>query len=231
VVLLGLLLILLAAGAAVWLVLGSQSLTTPITLSTPGAHIGMTPLALLITGAVILLMFWLGLLLIRGSVKRRRRPGREAKEVQRQAELEENIRADERARAEETHQNALSERDRIRDEEFQSQLAERERVRDSEERTRMSEAETRIRADERAKVEDEFRQREPAYTGSHAADGTVDPGSAQGDEGSQRGDEASATTDSTDASGPTEAPEQSGRDQPYRTVADKLMGRGPTGEA
>ena len=92
--------------------------TTQTQFEFAGYNWGMNPLAMLITGAVVLLLLWLGLAMIRGSVKRRRRPAREAKEAERQAKLEESIRADERARAEETHQAALAERDRVRDEEF-----------------------------------------------------------------------------------------------------------------
>ena len=245
-VLLGLLLIVLAAGAAVWLVLGSQSLTTPVDLSAGGAHVGLTPLALLIAGAAVLLVFGLGLAMIRGSVKRRRRPGREAKDAQRHAELEENIRADERTRADETHQSALVERDRVRDEEYQSQLAERDRARDEQERTRMAEAEARIRADERAKVENELRQRDAqttptrdaetatavggaaGYTGTHAADDAPNGGYSASDSPRPAEDDASthahAHEQSSDAD---EDPEG----EPHLTVADKIMGRGPTGEA
>jgi hypothetical protein len=169
VVLIGLLLILIAIAAAVWLVIGTQSLTTPIDLDTPGFHVSATPLALLIAGAAVLFVLWLGLAAIRGSVKRRRRPGREAKEAQRQAEFEENIRADERARAEETHQSAMTERDRVREDEFSAKLGERDRIRDADERTRLAEHEQWVRADERARVEDEHRRRNVEATRASAA--------------------------------------------------------------
>ncbi len=158
-VLIGLLLILIAIAAAVWLVIGTQSLTTPIDLDTPGFHVSATPLALLIAGAAVLFVLWLGLAAIRGSVKRRRRPAREAKDAQRQAEFEENIRADERARAEETHQSAMAERDRVREDEFSAKFGERDRIRDADERTRLAEHEQRVRADERARVEEEHSRR------------------------------------------------------------------------
>jgi hypothetical protein len=272
VILLGLLLIVVAVGAGVWLVLGSQSLTTPVDLHTAGYHVGVTPLALLITGAVVLLVFWLGLALIRGSVQRRRRPQREAKEAQRQAEIEENIRADERARAEEMHQNAIAERDRVRDEEEQARQTHGEQVRDQEERTRLTEAELAIRADERAKVEKEFDAR-AAAGGSASALGAgaggetggfgptsggvvpsaADPASAEPaltDSGDQVGRHAADYTapdaDASTADAPT--PDASNADAPspdaqhpdastspdaehHRTVADKIMGRGPTGTA
>jgi hypothetical protein len=247
VVLLGLLLILLAAGLAVWLVLGSQSLHTPVNLDTPGFKIGMTPLALLIAGAVILLVFWMGLALIRASVRRRRRPVRESKEEQRRAELEENIRADERSRAEETHRSALTDRDRVRDAEFESQLGERDRLRDEDERRRLADAEQNARADERARVEEEFRQRS-ATAGSTgglegAAGGDAAVGSARhrdpdavpdGDMGT---DPSSAETTRFAPEGGAPHAEQAGdgedagHTERSRTVADKIMGRGPSDEA
>jgi flagellar basal body-associated protein FliL len=192
VILLGLILVLLAIAAGVLLFLATQSLSAPVDLDAAGYQVGMTPLALLVTGAVVMLVFWLGLALIRGSVRRRRRPVREAKEAQRQAELEENIRADERSRAEETHQSALAERDRVHDDELQSRLADRDRERDEEFAGRQRDAEERIRADERSRVERELADRHAAAAssrdavsgaaagaGSHAA-GTSGQGYAQG---------------------------------------------------
>lgn len=246
-VLLGLLLILIAAGLAVWLVLGSQSLHTPINLDTPGFKIGMTPLALLIAGAVILLVFWLGWALIRASVRRRRRPVRESKEEQRRAELEENIRADERSRAEETHRTALTERDRVRDEEFESQLSERDRLRDEDERRRLAEADQNARADERARVEEEFRQRSAMSGSTGGPEGAASAGAAAGTarhrdpdavpDGDLEADPTTADTtrfaqeDGTVHSGPADHGEDAGHTERFRTVADKLMGRGPADEA
>lgn len=158
-VLLGLILVAIAIAAGVLLVLGAEPVSTLVDLDLSILQVRLTPLGLLIAGAATMLLLWLGLMMIRGSVKRRRRPGREAKEGQRQAEVEENIRADERARAEETHQSALAERDRVREEEFTTRLADRDRLRDDEEQARADEAEARIRADERARVERELRDR------------------------------------------------------------------------
>lgn len=173
----GLILVLLALAAGVVLFLATDSLTTPVNLELGGYHWGMTPLALLATGAVAMLLLWLGLGIIRGSAKRRRRPIREAKDAERQAKLEESIRADERARAEETHQSALAERDRVRDEEFQTRLADRDRERDSDLASREEEfasrekaSEQRVRADERRKVEQELASR-TSGTGTAGAAG------------------------------------------------------------
>lgn len=159
---LGLLVVIVAVAAGVLLFLATQSLTTPVNLDAAGISVGMTPLALIIAGAVVLLLLWLGLALLRGSARRRARPRREAKEAQRQAEFEENIRADERNRAEETHQQAIAERDRVREQEFESRLAERDRAREEEYASRRSEDESRIRADERARVERELADRHSA---------------------------------------------------------------------
>jgi hypothetical protein len=190
VIVFGLILVLLALAAGVVLFLATQSLTTPVDLELAGYNWGMTPLALLITGAVAMLLFWFGLGIIRGSAKRRRRPIREAKDADRQAKLEESIRADERARAEETHQSALVERDRVRDEEFQTRLADRDRERDGEltsreeefaareqaAEQRARENEERVRADERRKVEQEFATRTAGVgAGTAAGAGTDDP--------------------------------------------------------
>ena len=295
VVLLGVLLILVAIAAAAWLVVGSQSLTTPIDLPTPGMHVSMTPLAILIAGAAAMLLFWLGLALIRGSVRRRRRPAKEAKEAQRQAEFEENIRADERTRAEETHQGALAERDRVHDEELQSRLSERDRMHDEDLRSkladrdrsheddyraRQSEDEARIRADERAKVEHEHQARYAggsrpedadqsgvspagagamggatgAVTGQEAGGGSWPedtvfdqdrPAPDAGAEGERRYDEDVDGQDSRDGAEGERRYDEDVDDQSredgttdeqrhgdrFRTVADKIMGRGPTGEA
>ena len=193
----GLILVLLALAAGVVLFLATQSLTTPVDLELAGYNWGMTPLALLITGAVAMLLLWFGLGMIRGSAKRRRRPIREAKDAERQAKIEESIRADERARAEETHQSALAERDRVRDEEFQTRLADRDRERDSEfasreqefasreqaAEQRARENEERVRADERRKVEQEYATRAAVGTGTAGAAARLPvpaPGSAAG---------------------------------------------------
>ena len=71
----GLILVLLAIVAGVLLFLGTESLGEPVDLDTMGIQVSMTPLALLIAGAVVMLLLWFGLGMIRGSAKRRRRLG------------------------------------------------------------------------------------------------------------------------------------------------------------
>ncbi|MFC8504618.1 hypothetical protein ACFUC1_19875 [Pedococcus sp. NPDC057267] len=202
---LGLILAIIAIGAGVLLVLGTQSISTPVKMDFPGfPSVEMTPLALVIAGAAVLLLLWLGLGLIRGSVRRRSRPRREAKEAQRQAEFEENIRADERNRAEEAHQQAIAERDRVREQEFESRLAERDRAREEEYASRRAEDESRIRADERAQVERELADRHGAAVaaGSGALAGAGAGAAAAGV--AHRGDRADEHVGDPAATGPGE---------------------------
>lgn len=249
-ILLGLILVLIAVAAAVLLFLATDTLMTPIDLEAAGFQVGMTPLALLIAGAAIMLLLWLGLAMIRGSVRRRSRPRREAKEAQRQAEFEENIRADERSRAEEMHQQTLADRDRVKEQEFESRWAERDRERDEEFRSRSTDDEARIRADERATVERELAERQavPAEAspseGRHAAAGAglgaaaatdrpydrqrdTDASDVTADDTQTRDDVAAASAASDDAADDRtqvlgEDPDD-GRHE--RTVADKIMHR------
>ena len=306
-VLLGLILVAIAIAAGVLLVVGAEPVSTPVDLDLSILQVSLQPLGLLVAGAAAMLLLWLGLVMIRGSVRRRRRPGREAKEAQRQAEVEENIRADERARAEETHQSALAERDRVREEEFTTRLADRDRLRDDEERTRADEAEARIRADERARVERELRDRQAdaghgagttagvaaagvggAAAGAaathehhdreHDREGDRGLDSTPATTGDDEGDHASAQTERVaplettppathDSNGSTEpagattsgdvvdpdpdassdgpqadtraaaraereaAAEEAGGTERHRTMADKIMGRGPSENA
>ncbi|HET8765866.1 MAG TPA: hypothetical protein VFM86_00930 [Pedococcus sp.] len=202
---LGLLVVIVAIAAGVLLFLATQSLTTPVNLDAAGISVGMTPLALIIAGAVVLLLLWLGLALLRGSARRRARPRREAKEAQRQAEFEENIRADERNRAEETHQQAIAERDRVREQEFESRLAERDRAREEEYASRRSEEESRIRADERARVERELADRHGAAA---AAGGGALGGAAAG----------AAAHHDDNGNGNARLGDRSGADTPERDV-------------
>jgi membrane protein involved in colicin uptake len=266
VIVFGLILVLLGVGAGVLLFLGTESIARPVDLDTMGIQVSMTPLALLVAGAVVMLLLWFGLGMIRGSAKRRRRPVREAKEAERQAKIEESIRADERARAEETHQSALVERDRVRDEEFQTRLADRDRERDSElasreqefvareqaAEQRARENEERVRADERLKVEQEHATRDTAVgAGSATASATSPTADAdlaserpsseadtdrvtaeRPDTGGVRDDDGSGTADSDGSSEEPRDPEARADADPshpgYRTVADKIMGRGPS---
>ncbi|WP_406829410.1 hypothetical protein ABEG17_10415 [Pedococcus sp. KACC 23699] len=196
-IVLGLILVIVAIAAGVLLFLGTQSLTNTVNLDAAGIKVGLTPLALLIAGALIVLLLWFGLGIIRGVMKRRRRPARDAKEAQRQAELEESVRADERKRAEETHQSALADRDRAKDAELESKLAERDRVRNDEFRAREREIEDRARADERARVERELSARQTTVAAVPAtAAGATHGGAATHGEATTHGEAYDRTGDS-----------------------------------
>jgi hypothetical protein len=210
VIVLGLILVVLSVGAGVILFLATDSIVDKQQLEFAGYSWAMTPLAMLITGAAVLLLLWLGLALIRGSVKRRRRPAREAKEAERQAKIEESIRADERARAEETHQSALAERDRVRDQEFEARMAERDREREGEFATRQQDAEERARAYERERLEQEYAAR-PSTAGGSATAAAVGAGAgaaaaSHGDHGDDEQHDHQATGDDFTARHSADAP-------------------------
>ena len=100
-IVLGLILIVLAVAAGVLLFMATAPLTDPVELEALGVKAEVLPLALLIAGAAVLLLLWLGLVMIRGSVRRKARRRREAKELERQAQAEAEARRNAEARAEE----------------------------------------------------------------------------------------------------------------------------------
>ena len=98
-ILLGLILIVVAALAGTVLFLAAQPLTEPIELVAFGVRASMLPVALLIAGAAVMLLLWLGLAMVRASLRRGARRRREAKELQRQAEREAAARREAEAHA------------------------------------------------------------------------------------------------------------------------------------
>lgn len=84
---LGLLLIILAIAAALFLFLGTAALD-PIPLKVLNETYAMSPLALVIAGAVATTLLWWGWALVRLGTRRRVRKSREAKEAARQAEVD-----------------------------------------------------------------------------------------------------------------------------------------------
>ena len=80
-VLIGLLLIVLAAAAGYFLVVGVASLTDQIDINLPFGTLNLPPLAFLITGMAVISLFWLGWVLLSTGTKRRARLRREAKEA------------------------------------------------------------------------------------------------------------------------------------------------------
>ena len=87
-ILLGLILIIAAAGVAGWLYTSTESMSDRSDLDAFNVAVGMTPLQLVIAGAVVVLLLWLGLALLRRGAVRSSRRRRERKEEERRAEEE-----------------------------------------------------------------------------------------------------------------------------------------------
>ena len=100
-IVLGLILIVLAVAAGALLFIATQPLTDPVALEALGVQANVLPLVLLIAGAAVMVLLWLGFTMIRGSVRRKARRRRESKELERQAEREAEARRAAEARAEE----------------------------------------------------------------------------------------------------------------------------------
>jgi len=80
-IVLGLILILLAAGAAVFSAIASGSTTQKVEMEALGVIVVATPLALYIAGVASLLLLVLGLLMVSRGTKRRAHSRRELKEL------------------------------------------------------------------------------------------------------------------------------------------------------
>lgn len=85
-ILLGVILILIAAAAGISFYTGALQLTDTVDIEVLGGSISIPPVALLIAGAVIISVFWLGWALLRSGIKRSSRKRKEAKEAVRAAE-------------------------------------------------------------------------------------------------------------------------------------------------
>ena len=227
-VLLGLILVAVAVAAGVLLVLGAQPVSTPVDLDLSILKVSLTPLGLLVAGAAVLLLLWLGLAMIRGSVKRRRKPTRGGQGGPAPGRDRGELRADERARAEETHQAPSPSATASTDEELQAKLrrarppprrgvpdqpSERDHYHADDERSRASETEARIRADERAQRASAAATPAPARAVTSAPGcgrrGGWAAGAAAATHHDDRADAASTDTDrlgtaSTDAEGRTD---------------------------
>lgn len=93
VIILGLILVLLAVAAGILLFEGTSQLSDSVDFDVLGGTVSLPPLALLITGAAVISVFWLGWVLLRLGFKRSARRRRERKEeaalaAQRRAEGE-----------------------------------------------------------------------------------------------------------------------------------------------
>ena len=115
-VLLGVILVLLAAAAGVVLVAGTAQLTDSVDIDVLGGTLAIPPLTLLITGMIVISVFWLGWALLRSGLRRSKRRRVEAKEAAAAREAE---RAEEQQRMQEefaAREQALTEERRRREE-------------------------------------------------------------------------------------------------------------------
>lgn len=79
-IILGLILVLAAIAAGILLYEGTSQLTDKVDIDTFVGTINLPPLALIITGAAVISIFWLGWVLLRHGVKRGAKRRRTAKE-------------------------------------------------------------------------------------------------------------------------------------------------------
>lgn len=79
-VLLGVVLILLAAGAGVLLFAGTAQLEDTVDVELLGGTLSVPPLALLVTGMVVISLFWLGWAVLRAGLRHNKRRRVQAKE-------------------------------------------------------------------------------------------------------------------------------------------------------
>lgn len=115
-VLLGVILVLLAAAAGVLLVVGAAQLTDSVDIGVLGGTLSIPPLTLLIAGMVIISIFWLGWAMLRTGLRRGKRRRVEAKESAAAAEAK---RTEEQQRMQEefaAREQALTEERRRREE-------------------------------------------------------------------------------------------------------------------
>jgi len=85
-IVLGVILILLAVAAGLVFFAGTSQLTDTVDIDILGGTLSFPPLALLITGMVVITVFWFGWFLLRSGMRRNRRQRAQAKEDARLAE-------------------------------------------------------------------------------------------------------------------------------------------------
>ena len=116
-VLLGVVLVLLAAGAGVLLFAGTAQLTDTVDVELLGGTLSLPPLALLITGMVVISLFWLGWAVLRGGLRHNKRRRVQAKEDAAAAE-ERRVAEEKRLQAEvATRDEQLAEERRLHEKE------------------------------------------------------------------------------------------------------------------
>jgi len=85
-VVLGVVLVLLALAVGILLVAGVASLEGTVDVAVPGGTLSFPPLTFLVTGMVVISVFWLGWVVLRTGVRHSRRRHAEAKEAAKEAE-------------------------------------------------------------------------------------------------------------------------------------------------
>ena len=85
-ILFGIILILVAAAVGTILFIGTAAATSTVSIGVPGGTLVLPPLLLLLTGAGIVIVLWLGWVFLLAGVRRSRRLRQEAKENARLAE-------------------------------------------------------------------------------------------------------------------------------------------------
>ncbi|MEO6791271.1 MAG: hypothetical protein ABI249_07255 [Ornithinibacter sp.] len=85
-IVLGVILVLIAAAVGLGLIAAMVQLTPSVELDVPGGTLSLPPVAVLVTGMVIVAVFWLGWVMLRSGVRRSRRQRAEAKDAARAAE-------------------------------------------------------------------------------------------------------------------------------------------------
>ena len=150
-IILGLILVLLAVAAGILLFSGTAQLTDSVDIDVLGGTISLPPLALLITGAAVISVFWLGWALMRSGIKRSSRRRRAAKEEA--AAAEQRRRDDERR--------------------MQEEFAQRERQL-AEERRRHAEETTALRRESDERVDEQHLSTEEARRRAEVAERQLD---------------------------------------------------------
>ncbi|MEO7420963.1 MAG: hypothetical protein ABIU87_01045 [Ornithinibacter sp.] len=85
-IVLGVILVLIAAAVGLGLIAAMVQLTPSVELDVPGGTLSLPPVAVLVTGMVIVAVFWLGWVMLRSGVRRSRRQRADAKASAREAE-------------------------------------------------------------------------------------------------------------------------------------------------
>lgn len=155
-IILGLILVLAAIAAGILLYEGTSALSDGVDIDLLGGTISLPPLALIITGAAVISVFWLGWVLLRHGFKRGARRRREGKEeaalaeqrrVENERKMQEEFAQRERQLSEERrrHEQEAEDLRRQSDERVQEQHLSTEEAR---RRAEIAEAEARARATE-----------------------------------------------------------------------------------